>query len=126
MVVEHIAGLVRAERPHPARPRFKRNRCHLIVSDNSVFLGDAADNFKLVSYPFSGQQIHGVAVYIAHIFCWPKLLQLASKTVVGVRGGIRVFKFLDFAETAHRSSFVLRNAKIFIVKRWCKNKKKCK
>ena len=126
MVVEYIAGLVRTKRPHPARPRSKRNRGHLIVSENAILLLSAADDFKLVSDPFTCQQIHRVAIYIRHIVCRPKLLQLASKTIVGVRGGICVFKFVDFAQTAHRRSFVRGNAKILIVKRWRKNKKKCK
>lgn len=124
MVVKYASCLVCAERPHPARPRSKRNRSHLIVSDNALFLLSAAYDFKLVSGPFPCQQLHRVPIYIGHIFCWPKLLQLAGKTVVGVRSGKCVFKFVDFAQTSNRRSFVLGNASI--VKRWSKNYEQCK
>jgi len=126
LLVKYGSGLVRAERPHPARPRSKRNRSHLIVIDNAIFSLSAADDFKLVSDPFARQQLHTVAVYIRDIFCWSKFLQLAGKTVVGVRGGKCIFKFVDFAQTAHRGCLVLGNAKVLIVKRWSKNYEKCK
>jgi hypothetical protein len=126
MVVEYTACLVRAECPHPARPRSKRDRSHLLVSENAIFLLSAADDFILISDPFTCPQIQEIGVSIRHMRIGPKLIQLASKTVVGVRGSICVFKFVDFVQTVNCRRFVLGNAKIPIVKRWSKKKEKCK